>query len=88
MYLFQDIVYKSSSPVYRFLRILGILPYTREDPGRAEFKIISRIMGYSFVLFLLLLVWIFVSFFVHSIRDLLYLKTFYFAGICNFYSCG
>lgn len=52
----QDIVYRSSLPVYRFLRIMGIFPYTRDGPGQAQFVIFSRIMGYSVGIFLLLLV--------------------------------
>lgn len=52
----QDIVYKSSLPVYRFLRVLGIFPYTRIEPGHAEFKMVSRIMAYSVSVFVVLLV--------------------------------
>lgn len=52
----QDIVYKSSLPVYRFLRALGVFPYTRNEPGQAEFNLLSKTMGYSIIIFLLLLV--------------------------------
>lgn len=54
--MFQDIVYKSSLPVYRFLRILGIFPYIRNEPGRAEFIVGSKIGLYAVIVFLLLLV--------------------------------
>lgn len=52
----QDIVYKSSLPVYRFLRALGIFPYTRAEPGRAEFLLKSKISIYAAITFLLLAV--------------------------------
>lgn len=49
-------VYKISLPVLRFLRAMGVFPYTRDTPGQAEFRLISPAMGYSLGIFILLLV--------------------------------
>lgn len=50
-FYFQDIVYKSSLPVYRFLRVFGIFPYSRDEPGRAELILKSKITIYAGVVF-------------------------------------
>lgn len=47
-------MYKSSLPVYRFLRVLGIFPYVRDEPGQAEFVFASKIVGYALTVFVLL----------------------------------
>lgn len=52
----QDIAYKSSMPVYSFLRLFGVFPYIRKVPGQAEFKLFSKPMAYSVCFFILLLV--------------------------------
>lgn len=49
-------MYKSSLPVYRFLRVLGIFPYTRDQPGQAQLIIGSKYVAYAVVLFVLLAV--------------------------------
>lgn len=56
MFVFQDIVYKSSLPVYRFLRVLGIFPYIRSEPGKAEVELGSKIVVYAVTVFILLTV--------------------------------
>lgn len=55
---FQDIVYKSMRPVYLFLRVMGVFPYTRNKPGSASFPLIAPAMGYSVLVFISLLTYV------------------------------
>lgn len=52
----QDIVYKSSLPVYNFLRVFGIFPYIRNEPGQAALVYKSRIAVYAALVFIILAV--------------------------------
>lgn len=61
----QDVVFRCSQPVYRFLRIMGVFPFTRIYPGDAYFKYLSPSFGYSLFAFIFL--------FVRIIKKILFL---------------
>lgn len=51
-----DIVYSNAKPVYMVLRSMGVFPFTRDNPGHAEFKVLSPAMAYSVIVFVVLMV--------------------------------
>lgn len=50
----RDIVYENIKPVFAILRLMGVLPLTRPEPGINEFRVASTAMLYSAAMFLFL----------------------------------
>lgn len=51
----RDIVYENIKPVFSILRLMGVLPLTRPQPGTNEFHIASPSMLYSALMFVFLI---------------------------------
>nr|QKN21079.1 gustatory receptor [Bactrocera correcta] len=53
-----NIFYNNIAPIQWFLHMLGVLPITRREPGKAKFRINSIAFGYSLAFFILLSVFV------------------------------
>ncbi|KOB69745.1 Gustatory receptor [Operophtera brumata] len=52
--IYKDIVYENIKPVFAILRLMGVLPLTRPQPGINQFHIASTSMLYSLAMFVFL----------------------------------
>lgn len=56
--IYKDIVYESIKPVFAILRLMGVLPLTRPQPGINQFHIASTSMLYSAAMFVFLVAYV------------------------------
>ncbi|XP_017477626.1 PREDICTED: gustatory and odorant receptor 63a-like [Rhagoletis zephyria] len=53
-----NVFYNNIAPIQWFLHIIGVLPITRREAGKAKFLLNSIAFGYSFVFFILLAIYV------------------------------